>query len=147
VCFSKGLGAPVGSAVGGSEEFIAKVHRYRKIFGGGMRQAGIIAAGALYALEHNRERLVEDHEKARFFAEEVGSLRGFVVDMETVQTNIVIVDIQRDDLTPAAVLEKMMDKGVLLSAGSPGKIRAVMHLDVSMEEVRRAAAIIRSLFE
>jgi threonine aldolase len=147
VCFSKGLGAPVGSAVVGSEEFITKVHRYRKIFGGGMRQAGIIAAGALYALEHNRERLVEDHEKARFFAEEVSSLRGFVVDMETVQTNIVIVDIQRDDLTPAAVLEKMMNEGVLLSAGSPGKIRAVTHLDVSMEEVRRAAVTVHSLFE
>jgi len=147
VCFSKGLGAPVGSAVAGSEEFIARVHRYRKIFGGGMRQAGIIAAGALYALDHNRERLVEDHEKARFFAGAVQSIRGFVVDMETVQTNIVIVDIQRDGLTSASVLEKLRDKGVLLSAGSPGKIRAVTHLDVSMEEVRSAAAIVRSLFE
>lgn len=147
VCFSKGLGAPVGSAVAGSEEFIRKVHRYRKIFGGGMRQAGIIAAGALYALEHNRERLAEDHEKARYFAKEVSAISGFIVDMASIQTNIVIIDVQRDGLTPAAVLDTLRGEGVLLSAGSPGKIRAVTHLDVSMEEVRSAAAAFRTLFE
>jgi threonine aldolase len=147
VCFSKGLGAPVGSAVAGSEEFIRRVHRYRKIFGGGMRQAGIIAAGALYALENNRERLSEDHEKARYFAEQVGTLPGFAIDMATVQTNIVIIEIRRDGLTPAVVLEKVREQGVFLSAGSPGKIRAVTHMDVSMDEVRRAATVFRMLFE
>ncbi|MGD0338191.1 MAG: low-specificity L-threonine aldolase [Bacteroidota bacterium] len=146
VCFSKGLGAPVGSAVAGSEEFIGRVHRYRKIFGGGMRQAGIIAAGALYALEHNRERLAEDHEKARYFAAEVGTIAGFIIEMETVQTNIVIVDIKRDGLTPAVVLEKLRSEGVLLGAGSPGKIRAVTHLDVSMDEIRQAVAVFHMLF-
>ncbi len=147
VCFSKGLGAPVGSVVAGSEEFIRKVHRYRKIFGGGMRQAGIIAAGALYALEHNRSRLVEDHEKARYFAEEISAIRGFAIEKETVQTNIVIIEITRHGLTPAAVLEKLRSEGVLLSAGSPGKIRAVTHLDVTMDEVRQAVAVFHALFD
>lgn len=146
VCFSKGLGAPVGSAVVGSEEFIRKVHRFRKIFGGGMRQAGIIAAGALYALENNRDRLSEDHTKARFFADEVKTIRGFLIDMETVQTNIVIIDVAQGGLTQAAVLEKLRCEGVLLSAGSPGKIRAVTHLDVSMDEVRRAVAVFKMLY-
>jgi threonine aldolase len=146
VCFSKGLGAPVGSAVAGTEEFITNVHRYRKIFGGGMRQAGIIAAGALYALDNNRARLVEDHEKAHFFAAHVGTIPGFSIDMETVQSNIVIVDVKRDTMTPAAVLERLKREGVLLSAGSPGKIRAVTHLDVSMDEVHRAVGIFQKIF-
>jgi threonine aldolase len=146
VCFSKGLGAPVGSVVAGSEEFIKRVHRYRKIFGGGMRQAGIIAAGAIYALENNRSRLAEDHEKARYLAAEVGAISGFVIDMETVQTNIVIISIEQEGLTPAVILEKLRKEGVLLGMGSPGKIRAVTHLDVSMDEVRRAVAVFHMLF-
>lgn len=112
-----------------------------------MRQAGIIAAGALYALEHNRSRLVEDHEKARYFAEEISAIRGFAIEKETVQTNIVIIEITRHGLTPAAVLEKLRSEGVLLSAGSPGKIRAVTHLDVTMDEVRQAVAVFHALFD
>ncbi len=147
VCFSKGLGAPVGSAVAGSAEFIARVRRDRKIFGGGMRQAGIIAAGAIYALDHNRERLTEDHRKARLLAEAVAEIRGFDVDLETVQTNIVVIGVSREGLAPAAVLERLRTEGVMLSAGSPGKIRAVTHLDVSADEVGKAAAAFRKLFQ
>ncbi len=112
-----------------------------------MRQAGIIAAGALYALEHNRDRLMDDHEKARLFADEIKTIRGFSVDGETVQTNIVVAEITRVDLSPATVLEKLRSEGVLLSAGSPGKIRAVTHLDVSMEEIRHAVAVFHTLFD
>jgi threonine aldolase len=147
VCFSKGLGAPVGSAIAGTEEFITKVRRYRKIFGGGMRQAGIIAAGAIFALDHHRARLGEDHEKARLFAGQAGSLPGFSVDMETVQTNIVIIDVTRNGYTPVSVLGKLRDEGILLSAGSQGKIRAVTHMDVSMDEVTKASEIFRKLFK
>ncbi len=90
VCFSKGLGAPVGSALAGTREFIARARRFRKMFGGGMRQAGIIAAGALYALEHHRERLAEDHANARRLAEGLAGLAGIEIDPATVETNIVV---------------------------------------------------------
>ena len=88
VCFSKGLGAPVGSCLAGTAEFIAKARRFRKMFGGGMRQAGIIAAGALYALENHRARLAEDHANAKALAEGVAKLTGVEVDVSGVQTNM-----------------------------------------------------------
>ena len=146
VCFSKGLGAPVGSALVGSAAFIEKAHKWRKVIGGGMRQAGIIAAGALYALEHHRERLKEDHEKANYFAKEVGSYSGFSIDMESVQTNIVIINVAKAGKTPEEVIAMIRSKGILVSAGTYQSIRAVMHLDVSMEQVHSAANIIRQLF-
>lgn len=146
VCFSKGLGAPVGSMVIGDASFIERARKYRKIFGGGMRQVGILAAGAAYALEHNVERLKEDHAKAKFLAEELSQLRGFRVDMAEVQTNMVIAETESSGKSQSEVLAMLEDKGVLLTSERHSAVRAVTHLDVSMDDVKRAAGIIRSLF-
>ena len=141
VCFSKGLGAPVGSAVAGSAAMIERAHKWRKVFGGGMRQAGIIAAGALYAVEHNIERLKEDHEKAKYFAEKVSLLPKLSLDMETVQTNIIIVNTEKTGTQPDDIIALLESKGLLVTLGSYNSIRAVMHLDVSMEQVKQAVDI------
>ena len=101
MCFSKGLGAPVGSAVAGTKAFTARTHRFRKMFGGAMRQAGILAAAALYAIEHNVERLAEDHANARRLAEAIAELPGIRLDPRHVETNIVIFELG-EELTPAA---------------------------------------------
>ncbi|HTR82383.1 MAG TPA: GntG family PLP-dependent aldolase [Bacteroidota bacterium] len=146
VCFSKGLGAPIGSAIVASSSIIERAHKWRKVFGGGMRQAGIIAAGALYALGNNVERLKQDHDKARVFAEEVSRLPKFNIDLDAVQTNIVIINIERTGKVPDDIIAVLKEKGVLVTLGSYTSIRAVMHLDVSMEQVKRAAAIFKSTF-
>lgn len=146
VCFSKGLGAPVGSAICGTAEFVARAHKWRKVFGGGMRQAGIIAAGALYAVRNNIARLQEDHEKAKRFAAIVNDAPGLSIDMEAVQTNIVLVDVQRTGRTPNDVIAELKRHGVLLSGGTYTSVRAVMHLDVTMEQVTKAAETIASVF-
>ncbi|MFA6540193.1 MAG: low-specificity L-threonine aldolase [Bacteroidota bacterium] len=146
VCFSKGLGAPVGSAICGSEKFIQKVHKWRKVFGGGMRQAGIIAAGALYAVEHNIDRLKEDHDKAKYFAEEVSTIPKLTINLNSVQTNIVLVDVQKTGKSPNEIITIFKDNGILVSGGTFTSIRAVMHLDVSMEQVRFAVEKIKQLF-
>ncbi|HZK75826.1 MAG TPA: GntG family PLP-dependent aldolase [Candidatus Kapabacteria bacterium] len=146
VCFSKGLGAPVGSAIAGPKELIALARRFRKIWGGGMRQAGIIAAGALYALRNNRERLAEDHSKARRFAEIISDASKHIkIDLNRVETNIVLLKIEGGpDLSHALGMVK--EKGVLLSLGSHGLLRAVMHLDVTMAECEAAAHVLVDLF-
>jgi threonine aldolase len=142
VCFSKGLGAPVGSALVGSEEMIQRARRFRKILGGGMRQAGIIAAGALYALEHNIDRLKEDHEKARLFAERVAANPLAGIDLKYVQTNIVVIDISRTGKTTAELLDALREKNVLLTDANFTSLRAVTHMDVSTDQVLRAAEIV-----
>jgi threonine aldolase len=146
VCFSKGLGAPVGSVLAGPKDFIKKAHRFRKIWGGGMRQAGIIAAGALYALRNNRERLVEDHVKAKRFAEIIcNDSKNVKIDMSRLETNIVLLKIEGvTDL--ARAIGMLKERGVLLSLGSHGSLRAVTHLDVTMEECERAAKEVVALF-
>jgi threonine aldolase len=136
VCFSKGLGAPVGSALAGSSEFVARARRFRKMFGGGMRQAGIIAAGALYALEHHRARLAEDHANAGQLAEALAGIRGVELDPKTVETNIVIFSVTT---MPAAKLaEELGKKNVLVLATGPETIRAVTSLMVSGDDIREA---------
>lgn len=146
VCFSKGLGAPVGSAIAGTQGFIDNARKVRKILGGGMRQAGILAAGAIYAVQHNVERLREDHEKARFFADQLHALPGFAIDMESVQTNIVIIDIGKTGKTPGEIIAILRALRVLLSEMSNTTIRAVMHLGVTMEDVVKAVDIIKANF-
>ncbi|MDP4243342.1 MAG: GntG family PLP-dependent aldolase [Bacteroidota bacterium] len=142
VCFSKGLGAPVGSAVVSSKEMIAKARRMRKIWGGGMRQAGIIAAGALYALRNNRSRISEDHEKARRFAEIIASdAKNVYIDMSRVQTNIILLGVN-GKAAGDAELAKLSERGVRLSMGSHGLLRAITHLDVSLVECEQAARTI-----
>jgi threonine aldolase len=139
VCFSKGLGAPVGSALCGTAAFIQRARRFRKMLGGGMRQAGIIAAGALHALEHHRERLAEDHTNALTLAQGLSHLPGLEVDPASVQTNIVLI---RTPEIPAAPLAAKLDTaGVRLLAVGPNTLRAVTNLMVSPEEIPAAVQI------
>ena len=144
-CFSKGLGAPVGSILCSDAETIAKAHKYRKIIGGGMRQAGVIAAGALYALENNVERLKEDHKNAKFFAQEISKLNDIEIDLSTVQTNILIFRLKRDESGVSKFKQDLKEKGVLISDGSYGSLRIVFHLDVSNEQTEEAAAVFKSV--
>lgn len=143
VCFSKGLGAPVGSAIAGGAAFIGEARHYRKIFGGGMRQAGVLAAACLFALERNVDRLAEDHEKARVLAGEIGKVKGLALDPAGVETNIVIADVGGLGLRPEEVLGRLRAHGVLLTPGTWNSIRAVTHMDVTLEEVRVAGRIIQ----
>ena len=138
LCFSKGLGAPVGSIVAGPEAFIARARRWRKMVGGGMRQAGIIAAGAIYALEHNVERLAEDHENARLLAKGLAAIDVLDLDPDEVETNMVFFDCGRTGMTGAELVERMAAEGVLMHDTAPYRIRLVTHLDVSREQVLQA---------
>ncbi|MHC4132696.1 MAG: low-specificity L-threonine aldolase [Planctomycetota bacterium] len=133
VCFSKGLGAPVGSALAGSAELIDRARRFRKQFGGGMRQAGIIAAGALYALENNRDRLTEDHNNAKQLASGIAGLPGIKIDVKDVETNIVFFKI--DSMPAKELAGKLQKNGVYVLALGPDIIRTVTHLNVSNEQI------------
>lgn len=137
VCFSKGLGAPVGSALVGSREFIARAHRWRKMLGGGMRQAGVLAAAALHALEHHVDRLADDHALARRLAAGLAGAPGLTV--EAPQTNIVFADLAGD--RAATLMPFLKSRGVL--ATGLYKLRFVTHLDVDAEGVERAIAAVR----
>ena len=137
VCFSKGLGAPVGSALVGSKELIARAHRIRKMAGGGLRQAGILAAAALHALDHHVERLAEDHANARALAEGLQGMPG--VKVQTPQTNIVFVDIAPEKA--AGAVERLAAAGVL--ATGLYRLRLVTHLDVTADDIPRAVAALR----
>jgi threonine aldolase len=145
VCFSKGLGAPVGSIVAGPRDFITRAHRFRKMFGGAMRQAGILAAAALYAMDHNVERLAEDHANARRLAEALAELPGIGLDPATVETNIVIFEVDRRHGTAPEFVARLHERGVWTLATAPSRVRAVTHLDVSREQVDRAIDVFREL--
>lgn len=140
VCFSKGLGAPVGSAVVSTKERIKKARRIRKMLGGGMRQAGIIAAGALYALEHNLDRVAEDHARARKLAENLARSPRFGINFETIQTNIVVIDLN-PPLRVDAFCSKLAEQGVLAVAFGAGRIRAVAHLNIDDNDIAEASRI------
>src|SRR6185295_8570273 len=143
-CFSKGLGAPAGSAVCGDRDTIFRIHRFRKMFGGAMRQAGILAAAAQHALDHHRERLADDHANARRLAEGVSAIPGLTIAMP-VETNMVFFDIDRRLGTGAQFSEKLVSRGVLALATAQQRIRAVCHLDVSAPMIERAIEAIGSL--
>jgi threonine aldolase len=143
VCFSKGLGAPVGSAVAGSRPFIDKAKRIRKRFGGGMRQAGVLGAAALYAMEHHVGRLAEDHRNARRLAEGLAHIPGLTADPSTVQTNIVFVDCPAGGEALSAFIGRLQREGVLVMATGPTRLRAVTHLDVTEEGIEIAIAVFR----
>jgi threonine aldolase len=144
---SKGLGAPAGSMLAGSRALIDDARRYRRMAGGAMRQAGILAAAGSYALAHHVERLADDHANARLLAEEL--LRGDDVelDLATVQTNIVVFGlVERTGVPDAAVfVERCRERGVLLNAFGPRTVRAVTHLDVTADDVRTAAKVMRAV--
>ncbi|MFZ4589855.1 MAG: low-specificity L-threonine aldolase [Ignavibacteria bacterium] len=143
-CFSKGLGAPVGSILCGEYELISIAHKWRKILGGGMRQSGILAAAALYALENNVKRLKEDNDNAKYFAKEISALKKVNINIDAVQTNIVVFEVK--GITKDEFLGSMKAKGVLMSSGSYSNIRAVFHLDVSKDDVMKATEIISDEF-
>jgi threonine aldolase len=144
VCFSKGLGAPVGSALAGSREFIARARFNRKLFGGGMRQAGILAAAALYALDHHIERLAEDHRNARVIAQAIADTPGLRLNPPEVETNLIWFEVDPELGTPKDVALGLKERGVLVHiVGGPHTLRACTHLDVSSAQARAAAEIIQ----
>jgi threonine aldolase len=144
MCFSKGLGAPVGSVLAGSRALMARALRFRRMFGGSMRQSGIIAAAALYALDHNIERLADDHANARFLAERLAPVPGLIVDAAP-PSNIVMVDLG-PALPPARDLAgRLAARGVLASVFGPRRLRLVTHLDVDRASCTRAADELASL--
>ena len=140
VCFSKGLGAPIGSALAGSQAFIERARRFRKMFGGGMRQAGMMAAGALYALKHHRARLEDDHLNAQTLAQGLQSIPGIVIDPKTVQTNIVLF--QTRSLPAQVLVERLRLKGVYVNAVGPNSIRAVTNLMVSEKQIQQVPDLV-----
>ena len=142
VCLSKGLGAPVGSVLLGSAEFVRRAARARKLLGGGMRQAGIIAAAGLYALQHNIARLADDHRRARALAERIADAGGLAVDLEAVETNMVFADTRPSGMRAAEVVKRLAARGVLCLDEGPFVVRFVTHLDVDDAGIDAAADII-----
>jgi threonine aldolase len=147
ICLSKGLGAPVGSVLVGSADAMAESRIWRKRFGGGMRQAGILAAAGLFALDHNIERLADDHARARRAAEAMAEAAPNAVDLATVETNIVIVDVAAVGWGSAAFVDAALASGVRTYAVGPGAVRLVWHLDVDDAGTDRAVEALAPLLE
>ncbi|MBP90250.1 MAG: low specificity L-threonine aldolase [Planctomycetaceae bacterium] len=147
VCFSKGLGAPVGSALAGPKDLIKEARRHRKCFGGAMRQVGIIAAGALYAMENNRERLTDDHANAQILADAIRATDGITLSPDEVGTNIVFFEVDPAIGTAADFVAALQNEDVSVLAITPTRVRAVTHLDVNEDQVRRAAEVIPQVAE
>ncbi len=145
MCFSKGLGAPVGSIVAGRADMMARVHRFRKMFGGAMRQAGVIAAAAEYALDNHVDRLAEDHANARRLVEGLNTIPGISIEPASVETNILFFDVDAAHGTAAELCERMRERGVLMLVEAPQRFRALTHLDVDAAGVDRAVEEIRRL--
>jgi len=147
VALSKGLGCPVGSVLAGSAPDIARAVRARRMLGGAMRQSGILAAAGLYALDHHVARLGEDHANARLIAERLAGLSGIVLDLATVETNIIVFQLAPGMPDAAAITARAKEAGVLISALGPRTLRAVTHRDVSQAACRRAADLIAAVIE
>src|SRR5207245_970379 len=141
-CLSKGLGAPVGSIIVGTREFIERCRSIRKMLGGGMRQAGVLAAAGLLALEKGPERLRIDHDNAKALATQVATVPGMTLNPEKVQTNIVIVDVKKSGWSSADFLKALATRGVLAVPVDNEKVRMVTHLDVDRSKIEKAAKII-----
>jgi threonine aldolase len=141
VCFSKGLGAPVGSALVGDADLIERARRFKHMFGGGFRQAGLLAAGALYAINNHMERLADDHTNARTFAESLAAVEGVSVDLDAVQTNIVYAKVG----DPGRLVDESLDKGVAMLVSGPGEIRAVFSLAVDAHATADAVDVVTGL--
>ncbi len=144
VCLSKGLGAPVGSVLAGDQGAIDAARYFRKMLGGGMRQAGVLAAAGLYAMEHNISRLAEDHAHAYRLAEALAELDTVEIDLEEIHSNMIFFSL-RDGIDPFEAVDRLAEEGVRMIAMKPGVIRAVTHLDVSTEQVDRAIDICRKV--
>jgi threonine aldolase len=142
ICLSKGLGAPVGSVLVGSKPFIQEAHRWRKMFGGGMRQSGILAAAGLYALEQNFDRLKDDHDHARKLAESIQGLYGLHISMDTVQSNMVYVQTEE---SADSWKQKLEEQGVLCFALGEDTLRLVTHLHIDEEQVEEVGKVFEDL--
>jgi threonine aldolase len=145
VCFTKGLGAPVGAIVAGTEDFCREARRLKHLFGGAMRQAGFLAAACLYALEHNVERMVEDHENARELARGLKEIEGIRLDPDDVQSNMVYLRVDGLGLSPAEFSERLLQHGVRINPYPVGRLRAVTHLDVSKDGIKKTIEAARSV--
>ena len=145
VCFSKGLGAPVGSCLAGTRDFVAKARRARKLFGGGMRQIGILAAGALYALRHQMDRLADDHANARLLAQTIGKCKSLQLSDKEPDTNIVIFQVDKNWGTAVQFSESLKKLGVLTLPFGPQSVRLVTHLDVSKQHIAEACEAIEKV--
>jgi threonine aldolase len=146
-CLSRGLGAPVGSMLAGTTEAMDRARLYRKRLGGGMRQAGVLAAAGLIALEQMSARLHEDHANAKFLAEELAQMPGLFVDLARVQTNIVIVDISGTGFGSAEFVGLMRERGLLFNAVTPATIRIVTHFDAPRAACEQALEVIGSVIK
>jgi threonine aldolase len=140
---SKGLGCPVGAVLAGDGETMRLARRYKQMFGGAMRQAGILAAAGIYALQHHVERLAEDHANARLLAEGLAETPGIGLDPAEVETNIVFFDVQNTGMTAAAFTEALLAEGVRMGAVGRYRVRAVTHLDVTRQDIERAIQAVR----
>ena len=143
ICISKGLGAPVGGVLVGSNKIIEQAHRWRKMFGGGMRQAGVLAAAGLYALEHNRERLMEDHRRAYQLAESLNEVDGLEVDLNLVQTNMIYL---RTESSAEGVVKQLGEEGIDVLAIESNLIRLVTHLHIGDEDIDNTIYAFRKVF-
>jgi len=146
-CLSKGLACPVGSVICGSKEFIAEARRVRKMVGGGMRQAGVLAAAGIVALEEMIDRLAEDHANARLLGEAIAGIPGLSIDPKTVMTNIVIFEVTTPKITPAQVSARLLELGVKISPIEGRKMRAVTHYGIERADVERAIAALRTVMK
>jgi threonine aldolase len=147
VCLSKGLGCPVGSLVLGSKDFIKRVHRFRKMVGGGMRQAGFLAAAGIYALDHHIDRLEEDHRKALKLAQGLADIKNVLINPAEVETNILFFDVSRAERTAQEVAVALRGKGVLVHPTAKTRIRCVTHLDVSFEDIDHALKVVEGVMK
>jgi threonine aldolase len=146
ICFSKGLGAPMGSMIAGGEETIQAVHRYRKMVGGGQRQVGVVAAAALYALDNHVERLAEDHENARRLAQALADMPGVGIDPDDIDTNIVYFDVAASGMTALDVVVEMAGKGVMMLPLGEMSVRCVTHLGVDKKDIEEAIGAFSEVF-
>lgn len=146
VCFSKGLGAPIGSVLAGSSELVSRARRFRKMLGGGLRQVGLLAAAAEFALEHNRPRLGDDHHRARRLADALAQIEGVLVDVDAVETNIVFFALApgaRLSSRATTLVAELRERGLLITGGM-GRFRLVTHLDVGDAEIDFAIDTLRA---
>ncbi|HYB19503.1 MAG TPA: GntG family PLP-dependent aldolase [Thermodesulfobacteriota bacterium] len=147
VCLSKGLGCPAGSLVAGSQDFVKRVHRFRKMVGGGMRQIGFLAAAGIYALDHHIHRLEEDHDKAKKMAQGLARIKNLLIRPEEVETNILFFDVSPAERTAQEVAAALRKKGVLVHPTSRTRIRCVAHLDVSFSDIDQALKAIEGVMK
>lgn len=147
ICFSKGLGCPMGSILVGDAGTIYRARRARKLFGGALRQAGMMAAAAIYALEHHIERLRDDHDNARAFAETISNIDGIHINVEHVESNLVFFELDPERGTSAQLSARLLERGVKINPSGSQRLRACTHLDVTREDVLRAAEAVRECLD